>query len=234
MAIAVPAFDEVLGPDYVQCTRCDTWEEAKGADRATYVCPGCPVRQQTAGTCRTCGTRFPSGNALFRHLKSEPTHLADGFPPVDLAKIVPFCDLHKELDRADQAFLEMLKAKKAAMTEPAHQADSQPPPFVQRLDQQPPAPQPSPQQPPAPPLVHGHLPPKGISYEAAMRSPSPPPTADQARKEALEREWDRQRRTMAGVCMICPRCGGSSASFCRHCAKERFMRQHRANPRFHF
>jgi hypothetical protein len=181
MAIAVPAFDEVRGPDYVQCIRCDTWDDAKGADRATYVCPGCPGREQTAGTCRTCGDHFPSGNALFRHLKSEP----------------------------------------------AHQANSQPPPFVQRLDQQL-----SPQQPPAPPLVHGHLPPKGISYEAAMRSPSPPPTADQARKEALEREWDRQRRTMAGVCMICPRCGGRSASFCR-CAKERFMRQ-ATDPRFHF
>jgi hypothetical protein len=41
-------------------------------------------------------------------------------------------------------------------------------------------------------------------------------------RDHIESMWNKRSRSMFGVCMICPRCGGSSASTCS-CARGSFM-----------
>jgi hypothetical protein len=42
------------------------------------------------------------------------------------------------------------------------------------------------------------------------------------RHEQLSAEFDEKARNEVGLCVICPQCGGSSASFCQ-CARERYI-----------
>jgi hypothetical protein len=44
-------------------------------------------------------------------------------------------------------------------------------------------------------------------------------------QRVLEELWENEKKHSFGVCMICPTCGGSSASFCE-CAKQRFFHKH--------
>lgn len=48
----------------------------------------------------------------------------------------------------------------------------------------------------------------------------PPPKEDDIREK--EKQWEHVKMTMMGTCAICPRCGGSSTSFC-DCARQSFM-----------
>ncbi len=58
-----------------KCENCKCQDCMNDLHKLYGLCEECFANVQKERKCRACNVIFPSGNALFRHLKKKPTHM---------------------------------------------------------------------------------------------------------------------------------------------------------------